>query len=346
MRDYGVDDYRVERWAGAKQYYVYYAYCGGCDPAYSSLSMIADGLGMGFEERVWLAFLYGSTYCDATTLAIWQMLPLEEANLESAGKFWEEHKPGLLFVSDRRYVKNMNHFPKMVGSYADLLVDCDYQNVKSIVYSELSPSQKYEKLYDLLDNLWFFGRFSLFNLIEALGAMLRVKLRPSMDLRNAESARNGLCYAMGLDDQVTLHHKPSEAPIDYDLLDAGLCGFEVELQFDNPEIDVDLFSVETALCGYKKLYWETRYLGYYVDRHCKGIKIAQDNFPELVFDPLWDFRSTHIHPFFRIEDDGMYDIRKDRLNIFNKYGTLVYPQERIPSDMTLLPHLREGFYDV
>jgi len=344
MKDYKVQDFRKEMWNGLKQYYVDYLYCGGCDPAYSLLSFIAEKEKFSLSQRYWISMLYGCTYCDATAYYIMKKLPdFEETTTKEVEKFWLENKPNLLFVSDKAKVKNFNAFTKIFDSYKKIVKDNQVETFKPFIEDGSTPQERYKKVYELGNKIYYFGRFTLFNYLETLNEITPLNVVPdTINLKEAESCKNGLCYAASVPNQITLHHKPSKEPTDYEYLNKKLKLLKKELQEENPEIEVTYYNIETALCGYKKLFWNTRYLGYYIDRHCEGIKWMEDHNEDFDFSLFWEFRKKYLHPLFNIEKTGDYKIREDRLKLVTEHGTLYKPDEEPPlfTSENLIPHLR------
>ena len=125
-------------------------------------------------------------------------------------------------------------------------------------------------------------------------------------------------------DMITLHHKKPKTPINYDLLQDKLLQLKKELQEENPELNVTYWSIETALCAYKKLFWASRYFPYYIDRQLGEINTMQDQVKDGVeWSLLWDFRREFFDPWFLGELNGWKGIRKERMNIFKDTGRLV-----------------------
>jgi hypothetical protein len=322
MKDYHIKDYRTDRWNGFKQYYVYEMLSWDQSPAFPTLATYAKENKLQDFDRYWLSFLYGCTYCVPTAIHIFETL-----NPESVEDYWSKNKPHLLFQSDRTKVKYTNQFPKMVRSYIELIQQDPFNELLKIQ----DKRQRYDKAYELFDNLYYFSRFSLFNFLEVIDGITSVKFNPTwFDLKLAESARNGLCYAIGRDDMVTLHHHPSKLSINYKLLDDKLNQLKNELTTENPSLPVSIFNIETVLCAYKKLFWETRYLGYYIDRYQTEITTMKKLNP--TFDASFHYttRSKFIPHLFLGEKSGWNGVRPIRSSLLLRYGKVLYDSETFP----------------
>lgn len=307
---------------------------GDCDPAYPALNYIADYIELNKEQRYWLAWLYGCTYCAPTAWYILNEFPdYENVNVERLQRWWNDNKRSLVFQTDRRYVQNTDKFIQMFKSYKLLVGDRQAENFEFFkTGGYATPQIRYDAVYKFTKQLYYFGRFSLFNYLEALTNLTDLKMdASSLYLREAESCRNGLCYVHDLNDMVTKHHKPSKVPINYDTLQGRLIDLYNELSNENPDIPVSYFNIETCLCAFKKLFWNTRYLGYYIDRQQEEILTMQRNVSQGVdWDILWDFREHYFQPFWLGEKHHWNGIRKDRMEIFSKTGLFAKQGEEKP----------------
>jgi hypothetical protein len=144
-----------------------------------------------------------------------------------------------------------------------------------------------------------FGRYTSWFYIQVLKHTCEVPVEPGNlclnDYSGSKSHRNGLCYAAGKDDWV---NQPLSAK-EY----AWLEGFgadvlaESKSRFSKYASHMDLFSLETCLCAYKKLYRtrDGRYCGYYLDRQSEDIvKTANKEWVGIDWRPLWEAREETI----------------------------------------------------
>lgn len=301
-----------------KEYYRLMMCAGDCDPSYAAMNYIADRLELNMSQRYWLAFLYGLTYCAPTSYYILNEFPdMENVDLGRMERWWAEKRGSLFFQTDRAKVRNFNKFVRSYESYRDLMGGLE-QEAKFAEFLDIPYEDRYKAVYKFADNIYYFGRFSLFNYLEAINELTSLKMTPdTLELKKAESSRNGLCYVYGLEAQVTKHHQKPEEPINYELLESTLLGLHTQLTIDNPDIPVTYWNIETALCAYKKLFWGARYLGYYIDRMQQEIITMQDNIPEGVnWNILWDFRREFFDHSLLGEISGWVGVRKGRLNLF------------------------------
>jgi hypothetical protein len=245
-------------------------------------------------------------------------------------KWWDKNKPRLFFQTDRAKVKNFNFFVKCYESYHSLIGN-DQEKTFSQFLSEPNLEKRYQNVYKFTSNLYYFGRFSLFNYIESLNEITELKTLPDvLNLRQADSSRNGLCYATNSPQFITLHHAQPKEPIQFDLLQQKLITLKSELTIENPEINVNYWNIETVLCAFKKLFWNDRYFGYYIDRQQQEISLMEKNIPEGVdWSILWDFRKEYFDNALLGELNNWSGIRKERMELFNKTKTFLYPNEKL-----------------
>lgn len=322
MRNYNIYDYRIQRWVGFKDYFVKMLYFHDCDPTYPALNYVCDRTEANLEQRYWIAWIFGTNYCVPTTWYIFNEFPdYENVDVNRMERWWKIHKKDTLFQSDRAKVKNFDLFVKCFQSYRELIgpnqqqAFANFLNIKDL-------KQRYKAVYNFTGKLYYFGRFTLFNYLEALNELTDLKMEPDeLNFRAAESSRNGMCYVCEKDNWVTLHHKKSQDDIDYNYLQTALDTMIHELQREG--MPVTYWNIETVLCAYKKLFWQDRYLGYYIDRMQEEIDTLQKRVTVGVnWQILWDFRSEFFHPFFLGEKHGWLGVRDRLKDIFMRSGIL------------------------
>jgi hypothetical protein len=142
------------------------------------------------------------------------------------------------------------------------------------------------------------------------------------DYSGSKSHRNGLCYALGKDNWV--NEKLSAAEYKW-LEDAGKeLLFEARRRWPTLSQHFDNFSMETALCAYKKL-WRVRrgrYVGYYLDRQSEEVmKAESDNWFGIDWEVIWQAREEIVGltlaPRNARED-------KNKMELFLNEGTIHY----------------------
>ncbi len=323
------------QWNLFKKYYRQMVISGDCDPAYPAMEYLCDRLELNPEQRYWLAYLYSCTYCAPSAYYLFNEFPdYENVDVPRLQRWWDNNKKSVMFQSDRMKVKNFNMLIKMFESYRAMMGNSQVAVWKDIENVNHNYFVRYNAAYSQMRKLYYFGRFSLFNYLEAVNRLTPTKMdATTLYLPEAESCRNGLCYVCDAQEMLTLHHKPSIKPIDYPFLEGKLSQMYEELKKEQTDIPVSHFSIETALCAFKKLHWNTRYLGYYIDRQQEEISKMQENVPNGVdWSILWDFRREYFDPFWLGEIGGWKGIRQDRMKLFSEGIGLLKPIEKfVPS---------------
>ena len=320
-------DYRLpeKRYEGFIAFHVTGMRMDEIDPAKPALRYIAKALNLSIEQRFWLAWLYGSCYCVATAFYMLTQFPtLESMSDKALDEFWKHDKKKLLFTTDRHWVKANDLFPEMVKSYKQFCRNGQVERFGELLTSNAHES--YLRVYETVaKELYYFSRFSIFTYLEALHNVTNIPMLPNgLDLRNALSSRNGLCFMLGKDTWVSGRHKPrviNDRQLEW--LQRKLAELYAKLLRDHPEIPTTYWNLETSLCAYKKLFFCTRYVGYYIDRQMVEIRKMQSVAPKAAdWDLLWLFRREHFHPGVLGEIGGWGGIRHEKLHHFMDTGEL------------------------
>ena len=294
--------FNIERWEHYKACQKKYIETGDCDPSYPVLKYLALKNKLDIEEKYWLAFIYSSCYNDATAWAMFKTLPkYTEITEQNLSLWWAKYKSRLDFTTDRAKVKNFNKVVPMFLSYKKLIGDNQEQKFK-----ELSS---YDNIYNYLGKIYYVGRFSLFLITEIIQILTDLSIEPTnLDLENADSSRNGLCFALGADNWVKTKLTKDQYIYLYKMLKKLL----EETKIENPHLKITYWNIETSLCAYKKYYWKTRYIGFYLDRQLEGLKLAEQKFPKFQKDwnNIWEARNLFFDHTFLGELNDWRGIRK------------------------------------
>lgn len=281
---------RVEEY---KQYHFNSVKIGDVDPSYPMLQYICNRFELNIEQRFWLAFLYACTYCGASVYYIYNEFPdYENVDIKRLSNWWNKNKEKVIFQTDRKWIKLNNQFVETYEGYKKI-VGSNQSNF-FLKLKKGTPEQTYINCFKTFKNIPNFGRFALFLYLEAVYVVTGFKMQPDiLDLKNSESSRNGLCYALGIDNWITgketgLKSIPVEA---FNLLQNDLFLLIKEMKKEQPLLRTDIWNVETTLCAYKKYKRGQRYVGYYIDRQLKEIIKMRNSVEEGVdWSVLYDFR--------------------------------------------------------
>lgn len=270
---------------------------GDTDPAYPCLRYVCRRFELNREQQYWLAFLYATCYCGPTVFYIYNEFPdYENVDVGRLQRWWIANKHRLIFQSDRMRIKTQNLFVPCFESYKATLGGLS-QHAAFYALKHLTPEATYRACYEHFSSIKYFGRFSMFNYLDAVHHLTGLSLQPdTLNLAEADSCRNGLVFAIN---QLGLLRHQTKWP----LLTAKQLSY---LQSRLPEVfhqacevwpNTTYFHLETTLCAYKKYRLGKRYVGYYIDRQAKEIEGMQIRVPGGVdWSVLWDFRREYFAP--------------------------------------------------
>jgi len=298
------------KWAtypSLKSYLDYHCYSreiGDVDPSYSMLRYICDRYELNNEQRYWLAYLYSTCYCGATTFFIYNEFPdWENVDFGRAERWWTANRDKVVFQTDRRWVRSRNQWVQMIRSYSQKVRPLTQEGYLAGYIVPRDPFLTWKMLADEASTWFQMGRFGLWLYTEALHVVTGYPAEPSsMLMKDAESCRNGLAMAIGRPDLNT--HGSTGARLrlaDYRYLQGAFNEVVAELRRVDPGSNV--WNIETTLCAYKKYHLGKRWPGYYIDRQHDEIAKAQAAVVNGVdWSVLWDyrretFRREHLREF-------------------------------------------------
>jgi hypothetical protein len=154
----------------------------------------------------------------------------------------------------------------------------------------------YEAAYSHMSGLYQFGRFAMFLYLEAVHVVTGFPMEPrTMDLREAESCRNGLALAIGRPD-LNRHGTTKASGKEIRFLQHEFDKLVLESKFG-------VWNLETTLCAYKKYRMGKRFIGYYLARQRAEIRHLQNQVRDGVdWSVLWDYRRETYDEKFTRED--------------------------------------------
>jgi len=262
------------------------------DPSNDCLRYISDRFELNIEQRYWLAFLFATCYSATNVYYIYNEFPdYENVDVNRLQRWWDKNKQKTLFQTDRLRVKTQDRLVETFVSYKQLLNGSTQHNYFN---SLKQPSRQltYDNCYQDLLSIRNFGRFTMFIYLEMVNVLTDYDLEPTvLNLKEAESCRNGLVYHLGRNELDTHGTKKrlNTKQIKY-----------LQYEFSKLHDDIkrlriehtNIWNIETTLCAYKKYKLGKRYIGYYIERQRKEIDKMQQNVNTGVdWSVLWDFRN-------------------------------------------------------
>ena len=242
------------------------------------------------EQKLWIAWLYGTTYYLPTTWIIWNEFPdMELVGVDRLTKWNNENYKRLRYQTDTKW--NKGHLPAQFVSYKNWVGNRS-QREAFAPFVDSSPQENFDRLWlEVKSKFHKFGRYSTWFYLQTLKQCCDMPIEPSNLMLNdhdgSRSHRNGLCMAVGEDDWYDQNLTSKQ--LEYLDEQANYILQQVREEFPN----TDYFDMETCLCSFKKLFRTKhgRYLGYYIDRQAEEIaQCEKDGWFGIDWQPLWDSR--------------------------------------------------------
>jgi len=247
---------------------------GDVDPSYSMLRYICDRYELNTEQRYWLAYIYSTCYCGATTFYIYNEFPdWENVDFNRADRWWAANRDKVVFQTDRQWVRSRNQWVQMLRSYSAKVRPLTQEAFFATFIVPNNPFATYEVLCREAASWYQMGRFGLWLYTEALHVVTGYPAEPySMVMKDAESCRNGLAMAIGRGDLNTHGTARTLCYADERMLQRAFDAGVRDLRVRDPGSDV--WNIETTLCAYKKYHLGKRWPGYYIERQAHEIRKA------------------------------------------------------------------------
>lgn len=282
-----------------------------CDPSVWCTNYLHSRYEHNDEERIWFAWLYGNTYQLPTAWVLKNEFPDFELATVDRIEEWNTHNyKRLRYQTDTKW--NKGHLPSMFVSYQKFVGSSSTQRKAIESCFGDNEEQNFENLWEQINkNLHKFGRYSTWFYLQHLKHTANIAISPTSlmlnDYSGSRSHRNGLLYALGMEEKVDQRLTISE----YAYLESAGKEIlqEMRIRFPELSLDIDFFTMETCLCSFKKIFREHhgRYLGYYLDRQSEEIQKAEsDGWYGIEWKVLWQSR------------DETLDQRLSRRNVINK----------------------------
>lgn len=260
-----------------------------CDPGIYALKYLVRRQELNTNQQFWLCWLYASTYNVATAWVIFNEFPdYENVDVERLAAFNRANIKRLPYQKDQKWLRG--HLAPMFVSLREL---CG-ESLSTYWFRHLDD---FPTAWKAAMSLHKVGRYTAWMFTQAMNEVCQMGWEPtSLELNHDSSQmhRGGLCLALGRDAWADKLHTFSRHELDTLDRDAALLLEDVRSSF--PELTVvrpDFFSMETALCAFRKLFRRERgrYLGYYLDRWAEDIqKTAALDWPGIDWELLWECR--------------------------------------------------------
>ena len=247
------------------------------------------------EQKLWIAWIYGTTYFFPTTWVIWNEFPdMELVGLDRLKDWNNNNYKRLRYQIDTKW--NKGHLPVQFESYKNWVGQKSQLDAFRPFLLKRSDENFNDLWNEVKTKFHKFGRYSTWFYLQTLKQCCDLPIEPGHlmleDYSGSRSHRNGLCMALGRPEWYD--EKLSAKQIAY-MNDVAA---EVLLEVKKDFPDTDYFDMETCLCSFKKLFRKKhgRYLGYYLDRQAEEIaKCEADGWDGIDWQPLWDSRIENLN---------------------------------------------------
>lgn len=270
-----------------------------CDPALYMTNYFFDRFEYNTEQRLWITWLYGTTYYWPTAYVIWNEFPdMELVGIDRLTDWNNANYKRLRYQTDTKW--NKGHLPDQFKSYREWVGE---RTQREALLKDFEGDKKkdFYKLWNKANSWHKFGRYSSWFYIQTLKQCCDIPVDLDSlwfhDRSGSRSHRNGMCYAIGKDDWVDA--KLSEEQVLFLENEARELLEETRVRFPEQASKADVFAMETSLCAFKKLFRKQRgrYLGYYLDRQAEEIKkVEEDGWVGIDWSPMWDARRETLDP--------------------------------------------------
>ena len=248
------------------------------------------------NDVVWWVLLYSACYCMGTACVLYDLLDYRTLTDTDLENLWKEHKQDFIFQSDRRYIKNMNQFNDIVREFIRRSQRKPWDYIQQFIKD--TPEATYKSLYKEVSSWRYYGRFGTILFLYNLNKILKVELDyPKYDWRQGATTTAAIFNARYKDERADLFEKEAKlSDKDVVKLDEYLDRVKTDLKNSYPEKNWTVMGVTSDLCSYRKLFKQTRYLGYYVDRQQEELLWLEKRWPNMsdTWERFWELRKKHI----------------------------------------------------
>lgn len=258
------------------------------------------------EQLLWFAFLNGNTQHPLTSLLL-HRAGSRPSEAEGTLAFYYEHRHELGWDTDRRY--HRPYLEQAIRGYIQML---DYMPQRE--FWDRAEDGGWKAIWQAATAIPTFGRLSAWSYCDYLhicGVEVNCEELFLEDRDGSRSHRNGICKVAGLDvydwHQSNPDFNGNYPPVLLDRLDTIARELLTEAQArakGQPwERDVNLLTLESALCTYKSWFRPNRrYPGVYADMLYDRITKTERAFPDHDFEVFWAARAECLPKWLRHED--------------------------------------------
>lgn len=274
-----------------------------------------------------LAVLISATYCEVTTLFLFEKEDWTTITPARLHKFWTQHKPNLIFNSARKYAKNMDWFPRIIERFQVLLGPRPFEWLQHTAAGQ-NGLENYDRVLKEVLTVDFTGRFAADLFLEMLLWATRRNLwdvrlsePDNLDWKRGSNLTSGLLNVFYADAAADEFDNSGRISVDADQLMRWLRTIQVAVRRCYPQQECSLPLIQTKLCSFRNLFKGTRYGGYHHDRQLANLIQMEAAYPA---HPVWsvisEIRLKKFPRWLLGEYGGWTGIRKERCKLWLREG--------------------------
>ena len=239
----------------------------------------AEERGLSVEERLWLCVLYGISYSQTTTMRVFnEFSTFESINPKELKAFWINNKESLYFNPDKRYLKNND---QVIPAIKSIHKWCGgHLEAKLLEFL----NQGFEATYKEIQRSWkYFGPHGAYLFFDALyGLCPDLYSDPKeLDWKNCgKTVVDGMAHLLYRDEDIETGN--------HDLNRYNKIVDHIQEKSGRPKV-----IIESTLCAFRKLFKQTRYMGFYADRMLEECYSTEKYLDEIGID-IWKYRKDTI----------------------------------------------------
>ena len=225
-----------------------------CDSALFMTNYFFDRFEYNTEQRLWITWIYGTTYYWPTAYVVWNEFPdMDLVGIDRLSDWNNRNYDRLRYQTDTKW--NKGHLAEQFASYKEFVGDRSQWSALTQGFVG-DPVKDFYTLWETVNAWHKFGRYTSWFYIQTLKQCCNIPVDVDSlwlrDYSGSRSHRNGLCYAVGKDEWID--RKLDEQQINSLESIAREMLEETKLKFPHVADKADFFAMETCLCSFKKLF--------------------------------------------------------------------------------------------
>lgn len=280
------------------------------------------------NDLIRLAYIQSITYCEITTILVFEDLNEHFYDKDYIQKYWEANKDKLIFNSARKWVRRKDMFCRLINDFNSIFGVNPYE--KLITMCKYGEEKNYKIIKIFLSQIKDCGRFAQDLFLEMMlmyykHGLIEIRLKEPfvLDWKKDANMTSGLLNIIYEDEKANEFDK--NGTIDKQTqkqLYCALIKIQNKIKEKYPKQDNSLQSFMTKICSFRNLFKATRYGGYHHDRQLENIIKYKQTYPEKepILNKLLNDRLLLFDHKLLGELNGWNGVRKDMKKLWLKTG--------------------------